>query len=164
MRIAPEADQIADGEADGERIVLSEQREPARQRIRRGFRDVEPVQLDRTAIAAKQSCDQRQQRGFAGPVRADDRGQPARRKRKRHAIEHGRRAIAFADFADLDQRVPRISSRMKTMPPANSTTMASVPWKPSTRSSTVCPPTRQMIPSSPAAGNVQRWREWGISQ
>jgi len=88
---------------------------------------------------------------------SDDRGDAASLQRQRHPVDHHRVAVGFAEVLDLDHRAaPLRTKRMKKMPPANSMTIESAVSKARSRSSTVCPPTRQTSEMNTAAGSTYR--------
>ena len=71
--------------------------------LRRDAGDVLAVELDRAGIGRHRAGDQREQRGLAGAVRADDAQRLALGDRQRDVVGHDQRAVGFAEVLDPQQ-------------------------------------------------------------
>ena len=149
--------QVADGQAHGQVVVLAQDGHPLGEFVARGRATSSPSTVTPPASIGSSRLTIHEQRGLAGTVGADDRGDAAGRDlaastssttpRARRTWRRRRRRSLGAPFHQQDRN---------SRPPANSMTMLSAVSKPNTCSSTSWPPTRATTPSSTATGSARR--------
>src|SRR5690606_10483663 len=130
-------DELADGEAGDEAVLLAEDRQHLGEVLRRGAGDVEAGDLDRAGVEAEEAADHRQQRGLAGTVRPDERREAAGGDGQVDRSDGRLGAVGLADGGQLDHRC-FLRSRMtrNAVPPTNSMMIDTNPWVETTWRST----------------------------
>ncbi|MNU87782.1 hypothetical protein D3C71_775740 [compost metagenome] len=155
VRIAAKGHQVLHRQPQRQVVVLPQDRQAARQFAAIGARHVQAFHQHAPRAHRQQPAHHGQQGGLARPVRSDDGCDSARRQMQADVVDHHGIAVLLADVLDFYHRRPlrRIRTRNIT-PPTNSITTLTVVFRPSTRSSSVCPPTRKITLNRAAAGTV----------
>src|SRR5699024_8147516 len=168
VREAPEAHQLAHGEAGDEVVLLPQHREDLREVFRRDRGDVVAGHLDGALVDTQQTARHGQQGRLPGAVEPHQGGDAPVGELDGYRADFDRLRILLPHRVDGDHRRPhRMMTRRNTLPPTSSMMMDTTPWAANRWFMMKYAPESTTKPVSTPTGSSRRWSwvraSWKVS-